>query len=147
MKYISSDLIKEVHAGVKEKGFWDKERAFNDIVGLIHSELSEALEFEREKDNLKRDGIDYTKHYSGKIGRTTVYPLVGIVERPMEVLSNTRTDICTKPDGLLIEMADVVLRVFDYIGSLDKAEEFIDIIFEKHEYNKTRPYKHGGKSI
>jgi len=48
-----------------------------------------------------------------------------------------------KPEGIGIELADVIIRVLDYC-----AREKIDIdncLTIKHEYNKTRPYRHGGK--
>ena len=55
--------------------------------------------------------------------------------------TETRYDKNGKPDGIPSEIADIVLRCFnmaDYYGiDLEKA------IIEKHEYNKTRPYKHG----
>ena len=50
-----------------------------------------------------------------------------------------------KPEGIPIELADVIIRILDYCG-----KEKIDIgqaLNIKHEYNKTRPYKHGGKVI
>ena len=50
-----------------------------------------------------------------------------------------------KPEGIPSELADVIIRVLDMCGRYG-----IDIgkmIEEKHEYNKTRPYKHGGKII
>lgn len=50
-----------------------------------------------------------------------------------------------KPDGLAVELADCIIRILDYCG-----HEGIDIeecVVLKHEYNKTRPYKHGGKVI
>lgn len=46
-----------------------------------------------------------------------------------------------KPEGVPIELADVVIRCFDmadYYGI--NLEECIK---EKHEYNKSRPYLHG----
>lgn len=50
-----------------------------------------------------------------------------------------------KPEGIPVELADVVIRIMDYCGyagiDLEK------VIIEKHEYNKLRPYKHGGKVI
>lgn len=50
-----------------------------------------------------------------------------------------------KPDGMAVEMIDCVIRIFDYL-----AKENVDIeriITEKHRYNISRPYKHGGKKI
>lgn len=50
-----------------------------------------------------------------------------------------------KPDGIAVELIDCVIRIFDYL-----AKEKVDIeqiMRIKHEYNKTRPYKHGGKKI
>lgn len=48
-----------------------------------------------------------------------------------------------KPEGVPAELADVVIRCFDmadfYGIDLENA------IKEKHEFNKTRPYKHGKK--
>lgn len=50
-----------------------------------------------------------------------------------------------KPEGIPSELADVIIRILDMCGRYS-----IDIgamISEKHEFNKTRPYKHGGKAI
>lgn len=50
-----------------------------------------------------------------------------------------------KPEGLGAELADVVIRVMDLCGGFG-----IDLekcIAEKHEYNRSRPIKHGGKRI
>ena len=48
-----------------------------------------------------------------------------------------------KPEGIPTELADVIIRVLDYCGcagiNIDAA------ISQKHEYNKSRPYRHGGK--
>lgn len=48
-----------------------------------------------------------------------------------------------KPEGVVMELADVVIRAFDmadfYCLDLESA------IKEKHEFNKSRPYLHGKK--
>lgn len=48
-----------------------------------------------------------------------------------------------KPEGIPSELADCVIRI------MDMCEHYgIDLeaaILEKHEFNKTRPYRHGGK--
>lgn len=50
-----------------------------------------------------------------------------------------------KPEGIGIELADILIRV------LDVAEIFgIDLghaLAEKHAYNTTRPYRHGNKKV
>ena len=50
-----------------------------------------------------------------------------------------------KPEGIPTELADVVIRIMDMC-------EFYGIdlmvtIIQKHEFNKTRPHKHGGKVL
>lgn len=41
------ELANEVHDIAKRKGFWDEKRNFGEMIALIHSELSEALEAHR----------------------------------------------------------------------------------------------------
>lgn len=46
-----------------------------------------------------------------------------------------------KPLGLPIELADAVIRIADLCGELGiDLEKAIEI---KHQYNRTRPYRHG----
>lgn len=50
-----------------------------------------------------------------------------------------------KPCGIPTELADVIIRVLDMCGYYG-----IDIgkaVMQKHEYNKSRPYRHGNKII
>lgn len=50
-----------------------------------------------------------------------------------------------KPEGVPVELADVLIRIFDACGYYN-----IDIasaVKTKVEYNKGRPYRHGGKVL
>lgn len=48
-----------------------------------------------------------------------------------------------KPEGIAVEMADCMIRILDWCG---KVGIDIDAIMrEKCDYNRTRPYRHGGK--
>lgn len=38
------EYVKECHSIAKEKGWWDQERNDGELIALMHSELSEALE-------------------------------------------------------------------------------------------------------
>ena len=42
------NLADAIHETAKEKGWWDKERNDGEMIALMHSELSEALEALRE---------------------------------------------------------------------------------------------------
>lgn len=50
-----------------------------------------------------------------------------------------------KTEGIPAELADVIIRIYEMCGyygiDIEKA------IKEKHEYNKSRPYRHGGKLL
>ena len=82
-----AELQREAHAIAKEHGWWDEERSFGDLIALVHSELSEALEEYR-----LREFYSY-----GSIGDMVV--AYGAPE--------------SKPEGVASELADVVIRVAD----------------------------------
>lgn len=47
----------------------------------------------------------------------------------------------TKPEGVAAELADVLIRIFDYAGW--KGIDLDAIVEEKMKYNASRIYKHG----
>ena len=49
-----NDLIKECHRVAKSKGWWIKPRNDGELIALMHSELSEALEAMRKHDHDKK---------------------------------------------------------------------------------------------
>lgn len=105
-----------------EHGWWDKEPTFGELVALMHSELSEALE-------------EY------RAGRPMVYfmDVNGFVVSDM---SDRRGE---KLEGIAVELADCIIRILDWAGK--EGLDMDAIIREKMEYNKTRPYRHGGKVL
>lgn len=117
-------LAEMVHKNAIEHGWWEDDRSFGELMALVHSEVSEALEFAR--DGHQPDEIFYS----------------------CDCLREDRSSPCcvcgqSKIDGIPVELADVIIRVLDICGRYH-----IDIghaLFRKMFYNKYRPYKHGGK--
>ena len=50
-----------------------------------------------------------------------------------------------KPEGIAVELADCMIRILDYLAHEDIDVE--SVMAMKHEYNTTRPYRHGGKAL
>ncbi len=60
-RWAIDDFIKECHSIAKIKGWWDEQRNDAELIALMHSELSEALEAMRNhgtKDNIAEELAD-----------------------------------------------------------------------------------------
>lgn len=144
MKKTIKDFINDSHSIAKEKGWYDEPKTFGELIALIHSELSEALE---EYRNGKKPDETY---YSGKIKlkkdcNSSIVLSAATTEKDTHMFSAAKTILCTKPEGIPSELADVVIRVFDLCGAYN-----IDLeaaIEEKLKYNRTRAIRHGGKKL
>jgi len=118
--------VTEAHQNAVNKGWWDDERSFGEVIALIHSEASEALED-------FRNGHTATEvWYELKEGDEVAYS-----DRQL-------FDHC-KPCGIPSELADICIRVFDAAGRYGIDLE--QAIREKMAYNATRPIRHGGKKL
>lgn len=131
-----NDLARKVHEVASQHGFWGDglspraggtpTRNFGELLALVHSEVSEALEE-------YRNGHDYNETYYKGVETGADWP----GDYPPNSLMSW------KPCGIPTELADIILRVLDLCGAyginIDRA------LREKHEHNKLRPPRHGGK--
>ncbi|WP_235886062.1 nucleoside triphosphate pyrophosphohydrolase family protein [Paenibacillus cymbidii] len=119
-----NQFVDEAHKNAVDKGWHDEPRSFGDVIALIHSEASEALED-------YRNGHAFTEVWYERNGAVYV--------------ASQQPEPDMKPCGIPSELADIVIRVFDACGKygvdLDTA------IHEKMAYNATRPHRHGGKQL
>ena len=49
-----------------------------------------------------------------------------------------------KPEGLVVELADCIIRILDFCQYFNLP--IITSLIEKARYNETRPYRHGNKT-
>ena len=109
-------LCIDAHAISLEKGWYNPPPTIEGRLILMHSEISEAVEEYRNGERL--DAIRYDPSQGAGLG---------------------------KPEGIPIELADIIIRVADFCGwaqiDLEKA------VAMKMEYNRTREYRHGGKAL
>ena len=98
-------ITSQCYTTAMMKGWWDSNRGIPECIALIHSELSEALEYHR-------------------MGRVP-------------------DDHLPEFDGLTVELADVIIRVFDLAGR--HKLKLSEALLAKMAYNESRPVKHGGK--
>ena len=124
-----NQFAKDVHENAVAHGWYEREPTLPEAIALIHSELSEALEEYRN-------------------GKPMVYGccnIEGAVCDHSEECDREPGDLSCKPEGIAVELCDAVIRILDTLAFYGVNIE--SVLEGKHEYNKSRPYKHGGKEI
>lgn len=130
-----NELAKEVHENAVAHGWWETPPSIPEALCLIHSEVSEALEEYREGQPLVYGtcalGLDGCK-FSGEC-EMAGHPSEPGVSGPC------------KPEGVAVELADVILRALDLMAAL--GVDVDAVVMAKHRYNQSREYRHGGKTL
>ena len=129
-------LQESVHEYAKSKGWYDKPVSFAELVSLVMCEAAEAIEEWRNGRRVNEVYYSATVKDPRPVGDGM---LTHVLTCPQE------TQTCHKPEGVPYELADIVIRVMD-ICSRDGIN-LGEVVYKKHMYNMTRPYRHGNKAI
>lgn len=131
-----NELSKKIHQNAVNKGFYEQEINIGEKLCLIHSEISEALEADRNN------------HHCNFIGKDKLQVNNEIWNNSFDENEwNNHPDFTKDLFEKLIknsfedELADTMIRIMDLAG-------YLNIDLERHillkiKYNSTRAYKHG----
>lgn len=127
---VLESLQETIHGTSIEKGWWDE-----------HQLLKEALRYAEESGG-ELDPVLADELY---IFARTMLMVTELSEGIEARRTKASDDKLPAYDGLTVELADCIIRIFDLAGRFQLP--VIKALFDKVEYNKTRSFKHGGKSI
>jgi NTP pyrophosphatase (non-canonical NTP hydrolase) len=116
-------LSEEIHKNAKKKGFYNEPKNIGEMLCLIHSEVSEALEADR-KDKYSKANIFLVNAWKSNTEFTHSFN---------ENIKGTFEE----------ELADIMIRVMDLAAY--KGIDLEQHIKAKMRYNSTRDQKHGKK--
>lgn len=133
-----AELSKQIHENAKAKGFWDKERNLGEMLMLIVSEVSEAMEADRE-DNYYDPETKYRKRKD--LTRNGAQWAFDIVDENPEAWSNWF--LAEVKNSFEDELADAMIRILDLAYSRNIDLEWH--IKAKMRYNSMREHMHGKK--
>lgn len=124
------NLSKQIHENNVKKGFYENEKNIGEMLCLIHSEVSEALECDRKGVYCKETNFPQKEDLGNEAVLTIDDHWKAYFERNIK-------------DTFEDELADIVIRVFDlaYWKGIDLEKH----ILAKMRYNAMRSYKHGKK--
>lgn len=140
-----TDLASAVSRTAHAHGWWSDndgaaiQRNFGEMIALMHSELSEALEAYRDN-----EPVLWYQHTTFVNGEPRLNNADSeIAGKPTVFINAEGKEVIGKPCGIASEFADVIIRILDTCKTLEIP--LAQALLDKAEYNRSRPYRHGGK--
>ena len=122
-----NEFAKEVHENAVAHGWWETARSFPEVAALIHSEVSEALRGVARR----QSGYLWVLWHPGRGVRVRGCLRQGRENRHLQAGGSRRRALRRDYPHP---------RLPRYMGVDVEA-----VLMAKHEYNKGREYRHGGK--
>lgn len=122
-------LAGEIHRRNIAKGFFEEKKNIGEMLALMHSEISEALEADRKSRYCHNENGSPIKVFLAAESMEDA----DFVEWYSDNVKGTFEE----------EMADIFIRVMDMCGY--KNIDIVSHVHAKMRFNATREYKHGKK--
>lgn len=135
----ATKALKEYYENKKQLDLFEQHESFTEApVKSINGWATEIHELAKEKG-----------WYD--LGRSDVETISLIMCEGAEAIEEIRNgkpsyyEVDGKPEGVAVEIGDIVIRCLDMAAS--RGWNLEEIIQKKHNYNKTRSYRHNGKKL
>jgi NTP pyrophosphatase (non-canonical NTP hydrolase) len=146
-------VMKEAHETALSKGWWREThpRTLGDVLMTFQEEILEAFREFNNKNLVNQtvgEMVHEVKAFREFKQESEDDPDASLTGYTYELLSLFEFDWdrdTHKPVGFVIELADLLIRVLDFCAFTDMPIE--EALKEKLRYNKTRPRRHGGRTI
>ncbi len=116
MSLTIKDMVRDAHQTALEKGFYDNIPDATDINSLGAQIALMHSELSEALEALRDEQLEMFVSFNGQ-----------------------------KPEGMVVELADCIIRIADTCGALGLDLE--QAIVEKMAYNQTRSHKHGRQNL
>lgn len=121
-----NELAKEVHKIAVARGDWQTPPVLPEALCLIHAELSQALQEYQEGNPLV---------YGTCALAAEDCKFSGVCDKVVRPGETDGIDGPCKPEGIAVELADVILRTLDLMAAL--GVDVDAVVMAKHKYNLT----------
>lgn len=121
-------ISQKIHQNAKDKGFFDGPKNIGEMLALIHSEVSEALEADRKGNTANLDL--FLQEYEAQKQHGDEEAFKFAFKQHVK-------------DSFEDELCDVIIRVFDLAAF--KGIDIDQHLLLKMRYNSMREHKHGKK--
>lgn len=130
-----NQLADEVHSTARAKGWWDGDKLYDEVKDhLIKTQASLEM-IEAVLKRLERNVGESVALMHSELSEALEAARHG----------NPPDDKCPQYSGIETELADVIIRIMDV--SRAHGWRVAEALEAKREFNKTRTYKHGGKTF